>query len=193
MRCCLIYRNLPSLVSQWDRQSLIPGQPPGPACSAKDLGSEPPCFLFHFFFLLTGRMSSPSYNTSAPISRLIGNDQLVQLERAYYAWSGELQGTARKGAIWIAGNLSTVQYCSAHNGSAVVVPHNLDFPFDNYFCQFSSGSDIPYFSAMRLLEKLNIEHEQFGSTFSAAGRRARTTASLLVIVSLASAILACAL
>lgn len=85
---------------------------------------------------------------------------------------------------WVKGNLSTMRFCSELDGSVVILPANLAFPFDNYICRSPNRSESHHALLTKAYQKNKIEIMQFISLPSSGGgkRQAVLATTVLYIV-----------
>lgn len=106
------------------------------------------------------------------------SQQISYLATAYRTFNLETTGRPHPG-LWVGGNFSTVKYCSAYGGAAVVVPTISGYlPYDFYFCKTPYGNSTAVVLTQNLIARQSLQNHQVDSSASAP----RTPSSWLMCV-----------
>ena len=123
-----------------------------------------PLFLVH---LQIAHMSVSAYFTSQNIGAA---------STAFNQFNLATTGNTHPG-IWVAGNFSTVRYCSAYGGAAkIVTTFPIDLPFEHYFCQTPDNNGTALQRTESLLQSYSVPCALVRAASTSAGeKRARAT------------------
>jgi hypothetical protein len=103
------------------------------------------------------------------------SEQIGALAQAFNQFNYFTTGSFRPG-LWVAGNFSTIQYCSAYGGMAKIIPSVLDVvPYDMYFCQTLDRNETSYYKTSALLSVNKIRNGGVYSPTSSSSAHPTTT------------------